>query len=186
MDTDKWPIIKAKHFTPYTSSRRLVRLIVIHTAETSEMGNSAESIANYFQTTDKQASSHIAVDNNSIVQCVMDNDIAWAAPGANSDGIQIELAGRASQTQAEWMDDYSKAVLENAANATAQYCLKYAIAPRHLSNEQLADKALIGIVGHVQVSEVFKKSTHTDPGPEFPWNYFIERVKYYAAERRKS
>lgn len=65
--------------------------------EAPEKGDTAENIANYFHTTVKQASAHICVDNNSIVQCVLDNDIAWAAPGANSDGIHIEMAGYAKQ-----------------------------------------------------------------------------------------
>jgi hypothetical protein len=50
---------------------------------------------------------------------VLDNDIAFAAPGVNSDGIQLELAGVARQTREEWLDPYSVLVLENAASATA-------------------------------------------------------------------
>lgn len=98
-------------------------MIVLHSIEAPEKGDTAKKIAGYFRTTTKQASTHICVDNNSIVQCVFDNDIAWAAPSANSDGIQIEMAGYARQTEADWLDPYSTLLLENSADTAAQYCL---------------------------------------------------------------
>jgi N-acetyl-anhydromuramyl-L-alanine amidase AmpD len=42
-----------------------------------------------------------------------------------------------------------------------------------------------GIIGHVQATNVFKKSTHTDPGAGFPWDHFLDRVKQHHAERLK-
>jgi hypothetical protein len=115
----------------------------------------------------------------------MDNDVAFAAPGANHDGIQLELAGFAKQTPAEWLDPFGILLLNNAANAAAQYCLKYDIPVRRLSNAQLADGTTKGIVSHSQVSEVFKKSDHTDPGKGFPWDHFLERVETHRAARLK-
>lgn len=182
-ETDKWPFVPAKNFTKVTKKRG-VRVIVMHSMEAPEKGDTAEKIAEYFRTTTKQASAHICVDNNSIVQCVLDNDIAWAAPGANSDGIQIEMAGYAKQTEADWLDPYSTLVLENAANAAAQYCLKYDIPMVRLTNKELAGKLARGIVSHSQVSEVFKKSDHTDPGKGFPWDYFLGRVQFYFDKRK--
>ncbi len=177
-ETDRWPFVLAKNFTK-VPSRRGVRLIVMHSMEAPEKGDTAENVAEYFRTTTKQASAHICVDNNSIVQCVLDNDIAWAAPGANSDGIQIEMAGYARQSEADWLDPYSTLVLENAAKASAQYCRKYEIPVVRLSNKDLAGKLAKGFVSHSQASEVFKKSDHTDPGNGFPWDYFLARVKHH-------
>jgi N-acetyl-anhydromuramyl-L-alanine amidase AmpD len=151
--------------------------------EAPEKGETAENVARFFQNTNKPASAHLCIDNNSIVQCVMDNDVAFAAPGANTDGIQLELAGFAKQTEAEWLDAYGVLLLENAANAAAQYCLKYDIPVRRLTNAELADKKSKGIVSHSQVSEVFKKSTHTDPGKGFPWEFFLERTRQQHAAR---
>jgi N-acetyl-anhydromuramyl-L-alanine amidase AmpD len=152
--------------------------------EAPEKGETAENVARFFQTTANPASAHLCIDNNSIVQCVLDNDIAFAAPGANQDGIHLELAGFARQTRSEWLDPYSTLVLENAANAAAQYCLKYNIPVKRLTNEELR-LGQKGIVGHVQVSQVFKKSTHTDPGKDFPWDHFIARVEHHRADRLK-
>lgn len=174
-ETDKWPFFGAK-FVKAVKGLRAVRLVVIHSMEAPEKGETAEATARYFATTVRPASAHLCIDNNSIVQCVHDNDIAAAAPGANTDGIHIELAGYARQTKAEWQDEYGTAMLKLAADAAAQYCLKYDIPVKHLSNDELRS-GVKGIVGHYQVSAVYKKSTHTDPGDGFPWDDFIAQVE---------
>lgn len=186
-ETDNFPFVKARFFTPFGTGRRTVRVIVIHTMETSERDGIAQDIARDFanRPPDNKASAHLCIDNKTIVQSVKDNDVAFAAPGANSDGIHLELAGRARQNAADWKDAYSTAVLENAANAAAQYCLKYEIPVKKLSNAELGNKLTKGLVGHVQVSQVFKLSTHTDPGESFPWDHFLERVEFFRGERMR-
>jgi len=113
---------------------------------------------------------------------VLDNDIAFAAPGVNSDGIHLELAGKAAQTEAQWLDEFGKLLLENAANAAAQYCLKYDIPVKHLTNDELRDKKNKGIIGQLQASKVFPPNAgHTDPGVHFPWEFFLGRVAHHHA-----
>jgi N-acetyl-anhydromuramyl-L-alanine amidase AmpD len=183
-ETDKFPVVKARNFRKVVEKRK-VRVIVIHSMEAPEKDNTAENVAKFFQTTTSQVSAHLCIDNNSIVQCVFDNDVAFAAPGVNRDGIQLELAGFAKQTRDEWLDPYSTLVLENAANAAAQYCLKYDIPVKHLTNDELRTGQK-GIIGHVQASQVFPPNAgHTDPGKNFPWDHFIERVKHHHTERLK-
>lgn len=180
-ETDTWPLTPARDFLRLTTKRK-VRLIVIHTMEAPEGDQTAENVAKYFQHPDKPSSAHICVDDNSIIQCVKDNDVAYAAPGANNDGIQIELAGVANQTPKQWRDPYSIAVVAIAADAAAQYCLKYDIPPLHLTNDQLS-AGRSGIIGHVQASQVYKKSDHQDPGPNFPWGRFMSAVSAARLER---
>jgi N-acetyl-anhydromuramyl-L-alanine amidase AmpD len=187
-ETDNFPFVPAKFFRKVDGERR-VRLIVIHSMEFPEKGDTAESCAKFFQDPrDKHgkprpASAHVCIDNNSIVQSVLDNNIPAAAPGANSDGIHLELAGFAKQTEAEWLDDFGKQLLENAAEAAAQYCLKYDIPVLRLTNPDLANGKTKGFVSHAQVSEVFKLSDHTDPGPSFPWQFFLTSVEAHRAAR---
>jgi N-acetyl-anhydromuramyl-L-alanine amidase AmpD len=183
-ETDAWPFVKARNFKKI-QGKRAVRVIVIHDMEFPETNKAAEVIAKDFATTTDQRSAHICVDSDSIVQCVLDNDVAFAAPGANNDGIQIELAGFAKQTREQWLDPFGVLLLDKAANATAQYCLKYDIPVRQLTNEQLGNKVSKGIVGHRQVTQVFKKGTHMDPGPNFPWDFFIQRVQQHFEVRAK-
>ncbi|HYW14436.1 MAG TPA: N-acetylmuramoyl-L-alanine amidase [Longimicrobium sp.] len=181
-ETENWPFVRARHFKKI-EGRRAVRVIVIHDMEFPETKDAAEVIARDFANTSTIKSAHICVDSNSIVQCVLDNDVAFAAPGANSDGIQIELTGFAKQTRAQWLDPYGVLLMDRGADAAAQYCLKYDIPVRQLTNGQLGDKQSKGLVGHAQVSAVFKKSDHTDPGKNFPWDFFLERVKHHLTRR---
>jgi N-acetyl-anhydromuramyl-L-alanine amidase AmpD len=185
---DDFPFVPAMYSREFAGTRK-IRLIVIHSMEFEEKGDTAESCAKYFQNpcdehgTPRPSAAHLCIDNNSIVRCVPDNNIAGGAPGANADGIQLELAGFARQTEEEWLDDYGKQLLENAANAAAQYCLKYDIPVRQLTNDQLADGQSKGFTSHAQVSEVFKQSDHWDPGPGFPWKFFLETVERHRAAR---
>src|SRR6185295_17141877 len=131
-ETDNFPFVKAKFFQPVTG-KRAVRLIVIHSMEFPEKDDTAETCAKMFQDPrdehgkPRPASAHLCIDNNSIIQSVLDNNVPAAAPGANHDGIHLELAGRAKQTEAEWLDAYGVLLLNNAAEAAGQYCLKYDI-----------------------------------------------------------
>lgn len=180
-ETDLWTFVPARDFLQI-QGKRSVRVIVMHTMEAPEGDQTAENVAKYFQKPDTPSSAHTCSDDNSILQCVRDNNVAYAAPGCNNDGIQIELAGVANQTRKQWRDPYSIAVVAIGADIAAQYCLKYNIPPIHMSNEQLRLGGR-GIVGHVQVSQVYKKSDHQDPGPNFPWNRFMDAVKACIAER---
>jgi hypothetical protein len=159
-----------------------IRVIVLHTMETDETSNMAEAVANYFARPTTQASAHLCVDNDSTVRCVADADTAWAAPGANADGLQIEMAGRASQDTAGWADDYSKALLARASDEVAAWCRLWSIPARLLTDAQLADGVTRGITTHAQVSRVFKRSNHTDPGTSFPAGAFVASVAVKAGQ----
>lgn len=171
-----YTFIKARWFTP-TGGRR-IDLVVLHTAETPEGVNTARAVANYFATTTVRASAHYTVDPKNIFQCVKDKDVAYAAPGANSNGIHLELSGRAAQTAGEWHDTYSTALLAKAATLTADICAAYKIPARYVPAAQLAagGAAARGITTHNEVSKAFRKSTHWDPGPNFPIIEFVNAV----------
>jgi N-acetyl-anhydromuramyl-L-alanine amidase AmpD len=173
--------IPARNYTPVSGTRK-VDLVVIHTMETPEGLTTAENIAYWFAgSTAPKASAHYCVDVNSVVQCVKENDVAWAAPGANHDGIQIELAGRAGSTAEQWADPYSKMELHLAALLVADICKRHGIPARRLNTGAVANGGR-GITGHVNVSEAFKGSTHWDPGPNFPWDSFLAEVNKILAQ----
>lgn len=157
-----------------------IRLVVIHDMEAPETSTTAESVARYFANlpATNKASAHICVDSDSAVRCVDDSDRAWHAPGANGDGLGLEIAGYARQTRTEWLDAFSKAALDQAAKVTADWCTKYSIPVKHLSIAELK-AGQKGIVGHRDVSAAYKETNHTDPGPDFPWDYFLERVNHF-------
>lgn len=181
-ETDAWPFIQARDFGVKRTVP--VKYITIHTPEFPEGVDSARKVAAYFKHPDKPSSSNIVVDNAEIIQCVKDSYVAYAAPGVNHNGIQVELMGYMNQTRAQWRDVYSLQMLALAADAVAQYCLKYTVPPIKLIDTELAAGEKKGIIGHDQASRVFKQSDHTDPGPNFPWRRFICMVTELRAERQ--
>lgn len=121
--------------------------------------------------------SHNCVDADSIVQCVPDHDVAFAAPGANANGIQIELSGFARQTAVDWGDDFSRKTLARAAGLVARVLRENKIEPAYVDWIALKRGGARGITTHDDVSRAFKQSTHTDPGKGFPMTAFVEAVR---------
>ena len=170
-----YPFIQARHFTQ--ASGRTVDVLVIHTMEAPEAVSTAENVAHWFAgSTAPQASAHYCIDSNSIVQCVQDEDVAWHAPGANSDGLGFEHAGFASQGHADWNDTYSAAMLKLSAGLVAAKCKEHQIPVVWLSPADLR-AGRRGITGHNNVSEAFRLSTHTDPGSSFPIQEYLGLVR---------
>jgi hypothetical protein len=184
IDMNRLPYVQAKWFTPVDPSQpRRILWLTLHDMEFPEKLTAAEDVAMYFHTLSeklpngkpKKASAHTCWDNNSAVRCVLDKDVAYAAPGANSNGLQYELAGYGRQTRDEWLDEFGRSMIALVCDGLAQDCIKYGIPPIHLTNAQLA-AGQKGIIGHYQASEVWQKSDHTDPGKGFPWDVVILNV----------
>jgi N-acetyl-anhydromuramyl-L-alanine amidase AmpD len=171
--------MQARNYT--RASRTSVDLIVLHDMEYPERFDAAEQVARWFSgPSAPQASAHYNFDADSIVQCVLDKDIAWAAPGANSNGIHFEHAGYAKQRPEDWADPFSAAELKLSAQLASILCPKYKIPVEYVDVAGLkAGKR--GITTHNNVSLAFKKSTHTDPGPNFPLAHYIDLVRGAAA-----
>jgi len=170
--------IQARHYTVGRTSP--IKLIVIHDMEYPERLDTAEAVAKWFAGPNApQASTHYNIDTNSVVQSVRDRDTSWCAPGANSQGLHFEHAGYAKQSQSEWLDKYGKQMLDISAQLVAKKCLEYSIPIKHLTPSEMRAGAR-GICSHNDVRLAWGKTSHTDPGPNFPWDYYISRVKHFA------
>lgn len=156
------------------------RLIVIHFAVTAETDDRAEWLMQYGASTDRQASWHVACDRNSTTRSVNDWDTAWAAPGANADGLHAEQAGT-TQTPAQWHDSYSlQMIREQTAAQVKDWSVRYGIPiAAKLTPQQVANRSIKGLCGHwdVTLSGIGGAAgTHTDPGPNYPWDVLLEAV----------
>jgi N-acetyl-anhydromuramyl-L-alanine amidase AmpD len=174
------PFVQARNYTRGRSNA--IDVLVIHTMEAPEKPTTAESVAKWFAgSSAPQASAHYCIDNNSAVQCVRDEDVAWHAPGANHNGIGFEHAGFAAQTSKDWQDPYSQALLEVSAELVAKKAEEFHIPVVWL---QVADlrAGRRGITGHAQVSDAFKKSDHHDPGGNFPVQHYLALVKKHMGD----
>jgi hypothetical protein len=150
-------------------------VITIHTTEGSAHGTSAEDGAAYDQRRTDGTSAHYYVDNTSVVQCVRTTDRAHTARATgNARGIHYELCGRAYSI--DWAGAYAQAMLKLAARQAARDARKYGIPVRHLTVAELK-AGQKGFVGHVDITNAFRESDHTDPGPKFPWTQFLNLVR---------
>ncbi len=179
----EYPYLQARHFR--SANRLRVQWVVIHSAEIGESLDGAEVLMR--RCAEKRldakgkeivSSWHYAVDADSITQSVREEDIAYHAPGANAAGIGIELCGRARQTAAEWDDSYSRTMLSRAAALTADICGRWEIQPTFVTADGLL-RGVPGITTHAEVSKAWKRSTHSDPGPNFPLQRYVDLVLTY-------
>lgn len=157
------------------------RWIVIHDAEVPERDGAARSVAGYFASGAAQVSAHYTVDAGEIVQSVDERDGAWHTPGfaagleVNRNSIGIEHAGYARQSPAEWMDAYSTATLKRSAALVREIAKRYDIPVRHLTVDEIR-QGLPGIAGHADFTAATGSGDHTDPGPSFPWAWYLGQV----------
>lgn len=156
----------------HTGRRKPIRLLVFHDMESPEAHDTGENVAAWMAgPTAPMASAHLLGDDNSVVESVLAKDTAFGAPGANSDGYHLEVAGRRDQGHAGWNDDFSLATISNLCEAVAGKPELDHIPALWLTDTQLADGITPGMTTHEQITRVFRLGTHTDPGPDFPKAY---------------
>lgn len=161
--------------------------IVIHGTVSPCVKGGARATAAYFGNQSAGGSAHYIVDPGEAVQDVYDAVIAWHAP-PNQGSIGVELCDPETGPASRWDDAAHTAMLKRAAALVAGLCLAYDVPVRKIGPKSLlAGKH--GICGHVDVSNAWHQSDHTDPR-DFPWAKFMrmvrdERDKQTAAHERK-
>lgn len=163
--------------TPSRSSRYGAKVlgVVIHTTESGE--GSINGVVAYLQRPDVQVSSHYVVADiaprgalwTKVVRLVPEKQKAWTAKSANPYFVQYELVGRASRSRADWLGKY-RLQLETVAALVADDVIQYNLPIK---------RGVPGIVGHADLTKWGYPNDHWDPGPNFPWDIFLQRVHHY-------
>ncbi|WP_406456502.1 amidase [Streptomyces sp. NBC_00876] len=127
--------------------------VVIHVTQ----GSYAGSIS-WFQNPTAEVSAHYVVrsSDGQITQMVRDSDTAWHARSANASALGIEHEG--------FIDDpswFTDTMYRSSAALTAYLCERYGI-PKDRAH----------IIGHSEAPG----NDHTDPGPYWDWNRYMELV----------
>lgn len=161
------------------------RLLVVHTSEGSEGNASAENLCSYMalpgdriDPTDGSrfgASYHYVTDTDRVLPATPDNVVAYAAAGANNDGLHVCIPGKAGQTRDQWLDGISRAYIGQCAAVMVDLALAYAIPLRSLPVVDIV-RGVAGYCGHVDISNAYHRSDHTDPGPSFPWDVLADDI----------
>lgn len=161
---------------------RDVRLIVLHSSEGGEVASGAEGLAAWAAGASHphNASWHFAVDNDSITQSVLIEDIAWHAGPVNGYSIGIEQVGKAGQTREQWLDSYSMNVLRNTARLVAVLAGMYDLLIEHVSTDLGSAR---GVCTHHDVTQdLCGGKGHWDPGPNYPIDYVLTMARAYQLE----
>lgn len=167
-----------------------VDLFLIHTQEPADPNviddAAAEDLANYLKSTEGSANpvsydytiSQASDGGVTLVDCVNTDDAAWSVGDANLRSINLCFAGSSvSWSREQWLTQAN--AIDVAAYIAVQDCTKYGIStlvvPPPYTN------GTPGISDHMYVTDILGWGTHTDVGPNFPWDVFSASVAKYAA-----
>jgi N-acetylmuramoyl-L-alanine amidase len=169
-----------RYHARHSSGERLlsaITFIVLHSTE----GSTAQAAAQWFENPASSGSANICVDDTICYRTLDDNEIPWAAPGANYNGWHIEQAGFARWTSIVWSRTHRK-TMQRAAYKAAQRCALYKIPVRFVkANDLRAGRR--GITTHAECTKAFG-GNHTDPGSGYPMRLFLTMVKFYLRQRQ--
>lgn len=174
-----WPISKdcSSEFTAVhhsgTRNVKTVIYIVLHCTQS----NSAEAAARWFTQSASRGSANLCTDHIECYRSLLPRYIPWAAPGANTLGWHLEIAGYADWSRARWFQE--KMRLDRSAWKAALHAKYFSIPMRLLTVPELRNGRRHGFTTHKRCSDAFG-GTHYDPGPNFPLDWFMDRVRYHA------
>lgn len=159
-----------------SSGTRPIESIIWILLHSTEVAATAAQIAKSFSRRTAEGSAHLTVDDNYCYRSLRNDQIPWAAPGANTKGFHIEQCGFASWSKASWMQHEN--MLDRAAYKVALHCHYFNIPPRFITAAGLK-AGHKGISTHAEVSKAFPNSqgNHHDPGTGWPRDYFMALVK---------
>ena len=152
--------------------------ICIHTTE-NPIGTPAENVANY-QINTETGSYHVLVDNttNDNINSIRENTDDWmtwsAGPKGNQIALHISFVAYSRCTREEW--PAADRMLSEGADAVAYWVRRYGFPVAKINAADLL-AGRRGIFGHADVSAAWHEVDHTDPGPNFPWDVFLAKVR---------
>jgi N-acetyl-anhydromuramyl-L-alanine amidase AmpD len=151
-----------------------VSAVTIHTVQGSYAG-----CISWFQNTSSGVSAHYVVrsSDGQITQMVLESNRAWHVGSENGYTVGIEHEGYVSQTG--W---YTTNLYQQSALLVADICASHGIDPERTLfqpwgnttyyNQSGIPGSCTKVKGHMH----YPNQTHTDPGPNWDWNYFYMLV----------
>jgi hypothetical protein len=149
----QWKFVQSTNFQRVDPAKpRVVSLLVVHSMESPDKPSVAEAVAGWFarpnplpgQPRDPakhspSASAHACVDCDSVVTCVMPQDISWSCSGGNWVSYGIEFAGYAKWLRVAWLSDANLAMIKLGAAHMAKAAVYFGIPAQIPSEAEVAE-----------------------------------------------
>lgn len=158
-----------------------VHIRVIHSTEGPMSRGNARALAgpDWFGGPLAGTSAHDIFDPGEGVEMVPPDHVAWhVGSGGNYFTRGSEHCGRVALTREQWLSPDGQEMLDRSARYNAAAAHRDGVLPRWLSLTQLAAKEP-GFCTHNDIRLVFGGTTHSDPGPNFPYDWYMDRVRAY-------
>jgi hypothetical protein len=149
------------HSGNYTAANRGagdIKTIIVHDTEGSYTGT-----ISWFKNPQSMVSAHYVIRSSDghIAQMVDEKNVAWHIGCYNQNSIGLEHEGYAAKPE-QW---FTEAMYMESAKLAAYLADKYMVPKEHRTG---------GIQGHGEAPDC---STHTDPGPGWKWDHYIDLVR---------
>ncbi|MFC4373510.1 glycoside hydrolase domain-containing protein [Nocardia halotolerans] len=186
-DFGQWSLDRSVSMPPFTEIDRLgpshsprngarIRNFLLHTQE----GNgTAETLAAYLNNPSNGVSYHYTLRDGVVVRVVPEELASWSVLSANPFTVNLCFAGsRAAWSRAQWLAIDGD--LRIAAYLAVRSAHRHSYSTQVIGPEyHVAD----GITDHQYVTKALGIGTHTDVGPNFPWDVFAAHVGEFAGPR---
>jgi len=141
---------------------------------TQEGNGTADSLARYLDNPASQVAYNTVGDAAELIDVVPFDRSPWAALGANGRADHFCFGGSFSAwTRQQWLDC---GMLDNAAAWLADRATVRNIPIAYVGTDGVRTNSP-GVIGHVDWTLGANEGSHTDPGPNFPWDELIARAQ---------
>lgn len=168
------PYVQGRNHSTDQDGRKYA--VAVH--NTSNDASAEAEAQNGTHRTDK-VSAHFYVDNNSVVQSLDTDDRAWHAGSdeGNDNAIAVEITGVNGWSRAQWL---ANVAWDQLGRVLAEVCRHHDIPVRRVAAGAMkADPRARGFYSHDAMRVAWGGTTHTDPGPNFPWDRLFDAVNAY-------
>lgn len=138
---------------------------------------SAAAEASYAQRRTDGVSAHFYVDDQEVVQSI-DTRYRTGHAGSsegNDNAVSVEITGTNGRSRAWWLGNVA---WDQLGRALAHVCREYGIEPRRATVAEMKRNPRVrAFYSHDDMRRAWQGTTHTDPGPNFPWDTLFAAVK---------
>ncbi len=143
---------------------------------TQEGGGTADSLARYLDNPASGVSYNTVGDAAELIDVVPFDRSPWAALGANGRADHFCFGGSFSAwSRQQWLDC---GMLDNAAAWLADRATVRGIPIAYVGTDGVRNNQP-GVIGHVDWTRGANEGSHTDPGPNFPWDELTARAQRF-------